>query len=594
MYIFADYETYYDANYPYIFIIKYGKSFKLYKVNKELKRGIYNSESWIMKTVPETMIVFILETSTGGDTFTNNNTVDSSRSSITGGNSYTIVWSNYDILDTSGALYFAKSARLDKYNTLIFFTPSNGTETQIWEYDSCSTSKTSSDRAGSFSVNVSAPDDTFIDTYPIGTDVFIKQAGSWFRGYIKDPPKTHFGTVRTVAFSGVSYAGLTQRLYVNEKYENTRIDTIVKALFHKYLPGIEHDTNITTCTTLTSVNWQDVKLWDAMEQLSERAGFNWTINQKYLNDSILHLFFYDPSANTATETIGETGHIYQKGTAKFSTDSSKLVNRLIVKVNNADVNGVKYNVRLALDDATSQSTYGVYEEIYTPKATYINDIILLGQAYLDKYKEPIKSGSIKPIWGEWKVDQKVNINIPDVKEDSVYTISAVTLTSDGSLIDRSLTLTQSPRDYTDVVKKINDRLLSLETAASDVATTFNPLFYYYYTSDSSSFNYNYINSTTYPGADVYPNDEVILSLRTSSGEILRKAYSDLVYNAANDATYSFYLDAGEATGTIIKMSLYSKGATATLGTGTELVYQTTNIIKTALTVFKIDWRVKRP
>jgi len=145
-------------------------------------------------------------------------------------------------------------------STQIFFTPPGGTQTQIQTYDSCDTTRAGGNRTGSFSISVRSFDDGLNDTYPIGTDVLIKQGDSWFRGYIKDPPKSLFATIRTVIYSGVSYAGLTQRLFVNESYIDTRIDTIVKALFHKYLPTIGHETYITACATLTSIDLNDFAL----------------------------------------------------------------------------------------------------------------------------------------------------------------------------------------------------------------------------------------------------------------------------------------------------------------------------------------------
>jgi len=593
LYIFDTYDDNYNASFPYMFIVKSGSTFKLYKVNKALKRGIYNSENWIMRTVPESMIVYILETSTGGDTYTNNNTPYSASSSITATNAYTIVWANWDILDVTGALYYAKSPSYEKYNTLIAFTPPGGVQSQVIAYDNCSTTQTSADRAGSFSVSAKDATGSLISLYPINTDVFIKQGGKWFRGWVKDAPKSQFATIRTSEFSGVSYAGMTQRKIVNEIYIDKAIDYIVKALFAKYYPEIGRVTYVTACATVTSINLQDVTLWDAMEQLSERAGYNWTINQAYLNVPTLQLYFYNPATNTADVTISETENPYARGSAQFLDDTSKLVNRLIVKAQNVIVDDEQYNIRMVLEDGASQAAYGIYDGIYTPKATYIADVIALGQAYLDRYKNPLKNGKIKPLYGDWSIEQKVNIDIPTLDVDDVYTITGITLTSNGTLIDRALTLTQAPRDYADVVKKINDRLTSLENKLSDTITNFNPLFYYVFSNQAENFYYNYINATTYPGANVYCNDEVFLSLRTSVGEVLRKAYSELTYNAPNDVNYSFYIDAGEATGTITGMSLYSKGASLTLGTGTALTSQITNIIKTSATVLKIDWRIRQ-
>lgn len=592
MFIFDTYDDNYNASFPYMFICKDAANvFHLYKSPKILIKDVHNTLNYKMRPASGDVLHIDNETSTDGDIFTNVGTVRGP------GHIYVIktrvlVWANFDVYDQTGALYLAKST-LESYNTLIFFTPPGGTQTQIMTYDNCSTTQTSADRAGNFSVSAKDATGSLISLYPINTDVFIKQGGKWFRGWVKDAPKSQFATIRTSEFSGVSYAGMTQRKIVNEIYIDKAIDYIVKALFAKYYPEIGRVTYVTACATVTSINLSDVTLWDAMEQLAERAGYNWTINQPFLNISTLQLYFYNPATNTADVTISESENHYARGSAQFLEDTSKLVNRLIVKAQNVMVDDEQYNIRMVLEDATSQAAYGIYDGIYTPKATYIADVIALGQAYLDRYKNPLKNGKIKPLYGDWSIEQKVNIDIPTLDVDDVYTITGITLTSNGTLIDRALTLTQAPRDYADVVKKINDRLESLETKLSDTITNFNPLFYYVYSTFADNFYWDYVSEGAYPSATSYTNDEIILSLSTSAGEIYRVAFTDLTYNGSNDITYGFTIDAGDATGIITKMALYSKGATATLGTGTLLSSQITNINKTAATVFKIDWRIRQ-
>lgn len=73
----------------------------------------------------------------------------------------------------------------------------------------------------------------------------------------------------------------------------------------------------------------------------------------------------------------------------------------------------------------------------------------------------------------------------------------------------------------------------------------------------------------------------VISLTRASGEFFRKAYQNVTTISATERKYEFYLNETEGSDIITKLSLYGNGATTTLGSGTEMVYQIVNIDKTS-------------
>ena len=83
-----------------------------------------------------------------------------------------------------------------------------------------------------------------------------------------------------------------------------------------------------------------------------------------------------------------------------------------------------------------------------------------------------------------------------------------------------------------------------------------------------------------------------ISLRTTSGELVRKAYQSKEIISATERKYTFYLTENEGNGDLIGVSLYGNGATTTIGSGTEMVTQVVNITKTNTQSLLIYWTVK--
>lgn len=162
--------------------------------------------------------------------------------------------------------------------TQIFITPPSGTTEEVMAYDKCQASSSTTDKAGSFSLTLPSFDKSLLDKYVLGSDVRIIQDESVFRGWILNPAKSKSGQLNAVEISGMSYTARTQKILVTESYANQAIDFIVKDLFQKYAPEYNRD-SVVTCNKIISIQFSDVFLFDAMEQLATIAGYDWFIDE---------------------------------------------------------------------------------------------------------------------------------------------------------------------------------------------------------------------------------------------------------------------------------------------------------------------------
>lgn len=208
--------------------------------------------------------------------------------------------------------------------TRIKLTPPGGTQVEIQAFADCTTSLSSTDRAGSFSLALPVFDDSLTDKFPVGTDVQIEQDGNKFRGFALRPPKELEGTQRVIRLEGATYAVKTQKITVTEIYKDAQASTVVNALFAAYAPqftrtGIEND------DTIISLTLNDVFLWDAMEDICERTGHEWNIDEN------LTVNYFERDAKLNDTELSQAEGNYRKGTASFERDAEGLVNRLTVR-----------------------------------------------------------------------------------------------------------------------------------------------------------------------------------------------------------------------------------------------------------------------
>ena len=84
----------------------------------------------------------------------------------------------------------------------------------------------------------------------------------------------------------------------------------------------------------------------------------------------------------------------------------------------------------------------------------------------------------------------------------------------------------------------------------------------------------------------------VISIKTASGEIFRKVPTAVDVISPQKKQFTFWLSEAEGNGDIVGLSLYGNGATATLGTGTELVFQAVAITKDNTNSLTVIWNVE--
>ena len=163
-------------------------------------------------------------------------------------------------------------------STKIFITPPGGDTAEIKIYDKCTTKQSTTDKAGAFTLTFPTFDKDILEKYPLGSDVRIIQDESVYRGWILNPARSKDGSKKTLQIDGMSYTGRTQKVLVTENYVDQKIGDIVIDLFSKYAPQYNLD-SVIECDKVISIKFDDVFLFDAMEQLAKIAGYEWYVDE---------------------------------------------------------------------------------------------------------------------------------------------------------------------------------------------------------------------------------------------------------------------------------------------------------------------------
>ena len=208
--------------------------------------------------------------------------------------------------------------------TVIKIIPPNGVKETIKAYESCNVNLSITERAGSFSITLPFLRGSDISKYVVGTDVEITQDDNVFRGWVIKPPKKLNGPIKTITLEGADYTAKTQRIVATESYTDTNASDIVIDLFSKYVPWASI-ANIFECPKIMTITFPDVYLWDAMEQICKLTNCEWFIDEN------LAVNFFETATNMNTNVISEADNNYKRGTAQFTEDASKLVNKLWIK-----------------------------------------------------------------------------------------------------------------------------------------------------------------------------------------------------------------------------------------------------------------------
>lgn len=249
---------------------------------------------------------------------------------------------------------------MHKQNTIIKITPPGGVQRTITLYDTVTVSRSTADRAGTYSIVMRNADSDLIDLFSIGSDVQITQDGHKYRGWVLNPAKALDANIRTIQLDGLDYTAKSQKIIVTEAFVSKRIDDIVDTLFSSYVPWGTR-TGIEECSTVISIRFGDVFLWDAMERLCELTGYEWFIDEN------LNVNFFQPGERINSNVIGIGD--YKRGTATLKPDSSKLVNKLWVKGGKALSDNFTQNITVS--GALPIPLY------YSPRATTEGVIVIV-------------------------------------------------------------------------------------------------------------------------------------------------------------------------------------------------------------------------
>lgn len=220
---------------------------------------------------------------------------------------------------------------MEKEQTSIQLTSPLGEVLKLKSFSGVSISQSSSSKVSSFSVDTSFFDETEMKKFSIGSTVEIflnyfkkEETGTRiFKGVIAELPKSLNAVEKIYQISGFDKLSITQRILVNESYENQNIQVIFLDLLNRY--AVMHGLKIGIVEAIPydiTISFKDTHLFTCLEKLCETIGFTFKIN---LDDEISIV-----SNKDRFSTIPIKIDDYSRSTASFSLDSSNLVNSLTI------------------------------------------------------------------------------------------------------------------------------------------------------------------------------------------------------------------------------------------------------------------------
>lgn len=216
------------------------------------------------------------------------------------------------------------------YRTRIIMKNARGQEYEVKNFQSCTVNKSVTEMTSTFSFSVDSFDiEEVADVFTIGTEVNIWQGtddGNMIHticGWINQEPRKLEGLVRTIEFSGVDYSGRLQYRLVTEAFQETDIGEIVAKLMKKYAP--EFTTEIQTTGMTITAKYDKLFLSDILKELAGIVDYDCFVD----TDKTFKFIASGFAGDGRTQRVIKTNE-FKKGSANFSKDASRLVNRLYV------------------------------------------------------------------------------------------------------------------------------------------------------------------------------------------------------------------------------------------------------------------------
>lgn len=219
---------------------------------------------------------------------------------------------------------------MGNHRTKIIMQNHTGELYEVKSFDSCTVSKAITESISTFSFKLETFDIEYLsENFSIGTEVKIYQGTEdnmvhTITGWVNQEPRTLNGPVKSIQYSGVDYGGRLQYRIVNEAFEDAPIEEIVTRLMSKYAP--EFYLEVATTGINITARYNKLFLFDVLKELADIVNFDSFIDKN-------KTYKFIPSGGIPftgkVQKILSTGQ-FTRGSANFSKDASRLVNRLLV------------------------------------------------------------------------------------------------------------------------------------------------------------------------------------------------------------------------------------------------------------------------
>lgn len=230
-------------------------------------------------------------------------------------------------------------------------------------------------------------------------------------------------------------------IIVDEVYTNQTVNQIISDINTNYLSGYDI-TNVDDSTNIDRVVFDNISVTKCLDKLVEISNHNWYV------DPDKNIYVFADGDLNAPYDLTDTNGYYDWKTLKVDEDYSQIRNKVSIQGKNIAL--------VTVQDATSQSTYGVREYVERDDdITSQSEATQKANAILTAYKDPIKKATFKTRNPGLYSGQEINISSTKRSLTSQnYVINKVIFRADhyNQFIYQATVKTQKEKDLTDLIE----------------------------------------------------------------------------------------------------------------------------------------------
>lgn len=241
---------------------------------------------------------------------------------------------------------------------------------------------------GTFKINIENSNGNFTNLWVAGNiinlyaDYGSSATTNRFKGKIDRISNQYNGNYILVITGRVFYSELRE-ITVTKAYSNVDAKDIVVDLFSTYASSYNTASLVSVGTNLT-VAFQGKPFWDCIYDICQSIGYDC-----YIDPQSIVIFRQTNTVSNSTDAIVQGQNLLDVG--EFGTQTDEVRNRIIVY--GAEYNG--FPLIWTVEDTTSQTTYGVKEEVITnSNLTTIEQVQEYASYVLSLKKDPPNIGKI--------------------------------------------------------------------------------------------------------------------------------------------------------------------------------------------------------